>query len=179
MQGNTPVLLCKDTRITRRNLCLISNKNFKQLFLKVLALRALFCHCQESGRKPSSTIFLPTPKHILTNIKTFKKQKQKKIRCAACFSALALFLLLLIPEHEMRRLVLMANDVNSFTVRHHQYQTINLEKIGISKRVIPVFVKTETQEFASEPIWITRRNMCLISNKNSNNTSCIAHSIPV
>ena len=86
--------------------------------------------------------------HLPANIKTysheyqnFQEAKTKKNQpCAACFSALALFLLLLIPEHEMRRLVLMANDVNSFTVRHHQYQTINLEKIGISKRVIPVFV---------------------------------------
>ena len=65
--------------------------------------------------------------------------------------SVSLFLLLLISEHEMRRLVLMTDDVNSFTVRHHQYQTINLEKIGISKRVISVFVKTETQEFTGEP----------------------------
>ena len=66
--------------ITCKTLCHQINKNYKKLFSKVLALRALFCHCQESGRKYSSTIFLPTSKHILTNIKTFKKQKQKKIR---------------------------------------------------------------------------------------------------
>ena len=57
---------------------LFLRQNLKKLFSKILALCASFCCCHESGWKYSSTIFLPTSKHILTNIKTFKKQKQKK-----------------------------------------------------------------------------------------------------
>ena len=51
-----------------------------------------------------------------------------------------MFLLLLISEHEMRRLVLVANDVNLFTGIRHQ-PTDYLEKIEISKSVLIVFVK--------------------------------------
>jgi len=69
---------CLRFRITRKTLCHQINKKLKKLFSKVLALRALFCHCQEYGRKYSFTIFLPTSTHILTNIKTFKKQKHEK-----------------------------------------------------------------------------------------------------
>ena len=42
-----------------------------------------------------------------------------------------MFLLLLISTHEMRRLVLMVNDVNLFTGIRHQHQAIILIK-GIS-----------------------------------------------
>ena len=38
--------------------------------------------------------------------------------------AFSLFLLLLISQHGMRRLVLMVNGLNLFTDRQHQYQTI-------------------------------------------------------
>jgi len=73
-------LFFRDFWITRKTLCHQINKKLKKLFSKVLALRALFCHCQEYGRKYSFTIFLPTSTHILTNIKTFKKQKHEKQR---------------------------------------------------------------------------------------------------
>ena len=114
--------------------------------------------------------------NIFSRISNFQEAKTEKKLCAACFSALALFLLLLIPEHEMRRLVLMANDVNSFTVRHHQYQTINLEKIGISKRVIPVFVKTETQEFASEPMLHKLKTALRLQQQKRKNQNHNSHS---
>lgn len=44
-----------------------------------------------------------------------------------------MFFLLLISQHEMRRLVLMVNDVNAFTGRHHQYQTIILKRLKSTK----------------------------------------------
>ena len=61
-----------------------------------------------------------------------------------------MFLLLLISEHEMRRLMLIVNDANLFTGIRHQNQPIILKKIEISKSVLIVFVKMKTQEFTSE-----------------------------
>ena len=52
-----------------------------------------------------------------------------------------MFLLLLISEHEMRRLMLIVNDANLFTGIRHQNQPIILKKIEISKSVLIVFVK--------------------------------------
>ena len=40
-----------------------------------------------------------------------------------------MFLLLLISTHEMRRLTLMVNDVNSFTDISHQHQPIILKRL--------------------------------------------------
>ena len=39
------------------------------------------------------------------------------------------FWLLMISQHEMRRLGLMVNDVNSFTGRHNQCQAIILKRL--------------------------------------------------
>ena len=63
--------------------------------------------------------------------------------CSYCVSWLDhlffLFLLLLMSEHEMRRLVLMVDDVNLFTGRHHQCQTIILKRL-ISTKVLFMFL---------------------------------------
>ena len=62
-----------------------------------------------------------------------------------------MFLLLLISTHEMRRLMLMVNDVNSFTDISHQYQPIILTKIENSKSVFIVFVYSAAQVYESDP----------------------------
>ncbi len=58
------------------------------------------------------------------------------VNCLYCFlrhnmRRFFMFLLLLISEHEMRRLMLMVNDANLFTGIRHQHQPIILTK-GIS-----------------------------------------------
>jgi len=52
----------------------------------------------------------------------------------------------------MRRLVLMANDVNAFTGSHHQYQTVILKRFKSVKEFFDVFVKKKTQDYTGEPI---------------------------
>ena len=47
-----------------------------------------------------------------------------------------MFLLLLISQHEMRRLVLMVNDVNAFTGSHHQCQTVILKRLESVKEFL-------------------------------------------
>lgn len=47
-----------------------NHKNPSQSF----GTMCLFCYCQQSDWKISSTIFLPTPEHVLINIKTFEKK---------------------------------------------------------------------------------------------------------
>ena len=50
-----------------------------------------------------------------------------------------MFLLLLISTHEMRRLMLMVNDVNSFTDISHQHQPIILKRLK-SVKVFSLFL---------------------------------------
>ena len=50
-----------------------------------------------------------------------------------------MFLLLLISKYEMRRLVLMANDVNLFTGIRHQHQPIILKRLK-SVKVFSLFL---------------------------------------
>ena len=50
------------------------------------------------------------------------------------------FLLLLISVHEMRRLRLMLNDVNLFTGRQQQYQTVILKRLKSVKGFLWFFV---------------------------------------
>ena len=47
-----------------------------------------------------------------------------------------MFLLLLISQHEMRRLVLMVNDVNLFTDSHHQCQAVILKRLESVKEFL-------------------------------------------
>ena len=64
----------------------------QKLFLKGLTLRALFCCCHESGWKYPSTIFKPTPKHIL-RISNLSRSKNRKNNQGITTSIYFLFVL--------------------------------------------------------------------------------------
>ena len=64
------------------------------------------------------------------------------------FLALAVFLLLVISEHEMQRLVLMVNDGNLFTGRYRQAQTFILKRFK-SVKVLFLFLFNTPQGVTS------------------------------